>query len=52
MNKEISEMSINDVEKRWRDPQQFRAAVKANPRNADAVRELRVLEGRRGQGRR
>lgn len=28
MNKEISEMSINDVEKRWRDPQQFRAAVK------------------------
>jgi tetratricopeptide (TPR) repeat protein len=31
---------------------QFRAAVKANPRNADAVRELRVLEGRRGQGRR
>jgi len=26
--------------------------VKANPRNADAVRELRVLEGRRGQGRR
>jgi curved DNA-binding protein CbpA len=31
---------------------QFRAAVAANPRNADALRELRVLEGRRGQGRR
>jgi curved DNA-binding protein CbpA len=26
----------------------FRAAVKANPRNADAVRELRHVEGRRG----
>ncbi len=31
---------------------QFRAAVAANPRNADAVRELRLLEARRGQGRR
>jgi tetratricopeptide (TPR) repeat protein len=31
---------------------QFRAAVTANPRNADALRELRVLEGRRAKGRR
>jgi DnaJ-domain-containing protein 1 len=31
---------------------QFRAAVVANPRNVEAVRELRALEGRRGQGRR
>jgi tetratricopeptide (TPR) repeat protein len=31
---------------------QFRAAVVANPRHSDALRELRHLEGRRGQGRR
>lgn len=31
---------------------QFRAAVTANPRNAEALRALKVLEGRRGQGRR
>ena len=31
---------------------QFRAAVKANPRNADAVRELRNAEGRRADKRR
>ncbi len=30
---------------------QFRAAVTANPRNAEARRALKVLEGRRGQGR-
>jgi curved DNA-binding protein CbpA len=30
----------------------FRAAVKANPRNADAVRELRLLESRRASKRR
>jgi hypothetical protein len=30
----------------------FRAAVKANPRNADAVRELRHVEARRGAPRR
>jgi Tfp pilus assembly protein PilF len=30
----------------------FRAAVAANPRHADAVRELKALEGRRGSGRR
>jgi curved DNA-binding protein CbpA len=30
----------------------FRAAVKANPRNADAVRELRLLEARRADKRR
>jgi tetratricopeptide (TPR) repeat protein len=31
---------------------QFRATLVANPRHADALRELRVLEGRRGKGRR
>lgn len=31
---------------------QFRAAVTANPRNSEALRALKVLEGRRGQGRR
>jgi tetratricopeptide (TPR) repeat protein len=30
----------------------FRAAVKANPRNADATRELRIVEGRRAEKRR
>jgi tetratricopeptide (TPR) repeat protein len=30
----------------------FRAAVKANPRNAEAVRELRLLEARRAEKRR
>jgi len=30
----------------------FRAAVAANPRHGDALRELKALEGRRGQGRR
>ncbi len=30
----------------------FRAAVKVNPRHADAVRELRILEGRRAEKRR
>ena len=30
----------------------FRAAIKANPRNADAVRELRLAEGRRAEKRR
>ena len=30
----------------------FRAATKANPRNADAVRELRLLESRRAERRR
>jgi curved DNA-binding protein CbpA len=30
----------------------FRAAVKANPRNGDAVRELRLLESRRAEKRR
>ncbi len=30
----------------------FRAAVAANPRHADAARELKALEGRRGGGRR
>jgi tetratricopeptide (TPR) repeat protein len=30
----------------------FRAALKANPRNADAARELRILEGRRAEKRR
>ncbi len=29
----------------------FRAAQKANPRHTDAVRELRILEGRRGEKR-
>jgi len=31
---------------------QFRAALAANPRHAEAMRELRAVEGRRGQGRR
>jgi curved DNA-binding protein CbpA len=31
---------------------QFRAAVAANPRHPEALRELRALEARRGQGRR
>ena len=30
----------------------FRAATRANPRNADAVRELRLLESRRAEKRR
>jgi len=30
----------------------FRAAVAANPRHGDALRELKAVEGRRGQGRR
>jgi hypothetical protein len=29
----------------------FRAALQANPRNADAVRELRALESRRADRR-